>query len=200
MNKRFLVATMCFSIAACGGGEPDAGSADVSSEPGVPAVSDTGSPAAAAGAVGDSATAVMQDTTGRNLGTLVLQNSGEGIVVRGRLTGLAPGAHGIHLHTTGRCEPDFEAAGGHWNPTNNPHGRPGNGHLGDMENITVGADSTVLVSVQAGSGASLRGNAAPHALLDSDGAAVMVHAGADDYQSQPSGDSGARVACGVVQG
>ena len=67
---------------------------------------------------------------------------GDGIEVTGTLSGLAPGEHGIHLHTVGQCEPDFAAAGDHWNPAAQPHGRPGSGHRGDLENITVGADSS----------------------------------------------------------
>lgn len=170
----------------------------------VPPASDTTmappdtSMAAKAGA-GAAVTAQMQGTGGRDLGTLTLTESGGAISVSGQLTGLPPGEHGFHIHTTGKCEgPSFESAGAHWNPTNKGHGtnNPAGPHLGDMANITVGADSSV--SVQATTpGGSLHGE---NALLDGDGAAIVIHAKADDYKSNPSGNSGNRIACGVVTG
>ena len=198
--KRYSTMLLCLALAACGG---DAGetTGDATLQTGAADTAGMGAtPAATMGAAGDSATAVMRDTTGRELGTLTVASTGNGLEVRGRLTGLAPGERAIHLHTVGRCEPDFEAAGGHWNPENRQHGRPGEGHLGDMPNLTVGADSTANVRVSTGAGASLRGSAAPHALLDADGGAVVIHGGADDFQSQPAGNAGPRIACGVVQG
>jgi Cu-Zn family superoxide dismutase len=148
---------------------------------------------------GAAATAQMQGTGGRDLGTLTLTESGGGISVSGQLTGLAPGEHGFHIHATGKCEgPSFETAGAHWNPTNKGHGtnNPAGPHLGDMSNITVGADSSVNVQATT-PGGTLHGE---NALLDGDGAAVIIHADADDYKSNPSGNSGKRIACGVVTG
>jgi Cu-Zn family superoxide dismutase len=148
---------------------------------------------------GAQATARMQGPGGRDLGTLTLTESGGGISVSGQLTGLAPGEHGFHIHTTGKCEgPSLETAGAHWNPTNKGHGtnNPAGPHLGDMPNITVGPDSSV--SVQATTpGGTLHGE---NSLLDGDGAAVVIHADADDYKTNPSGNSGNRIACGVVTG
>lgn len=199
--KRYCTAVLCLALAACGGEESGQATDDVSIQTDTMGAAGTTQPAvgAAAGATGDSAIAVMRDTTGRELGTLALVSSGSGIEVRGRLTGLAPGERAIHLHTVGRCEPSFEAAGGHWNPDNRQHGRPGEGHQGDMPNLTIGSDSTVNVQVSTGPSATLRGGA-PNALLDADGAAVMIHGGADDFQSQPAGNAGPRIACGAVQG
>jgi Cu-Zn family superoxide dismutase len=154
---------------------------------------------AANAAAGAAATAQMKGTGGRDLGTLTLSESGGSITVSGQLAGLPPGEHGFHIHTTGKCDgPSFETAGAHWNPTNKGHGtnNPAGPHLGDMANITVGADSSV--SVQATTpGGSLHGE---NALLDGDGAAIVIHAKADDYKSNPSGNSGNRIACGVVTG
>ncbi|MBA3257857.1 MAG: superoxide dismutase family protein, partial [Gemmatimonadales bacterium] len=119
--------------------------------------------------------------------------------VSGRLTGLPPGEHAIHLHAVGRCDPPaFESAGDHWNPTNRQHGTasPKGPHLGDLRNVDVARDSSVSVQETAPGGA-LRGD---NALLGGDGAAVVVHASPDDYKSQPSGGSGDRIACGVVTG
>ena len=160
---------------------------------------DTTSAAMAAGASGAAATAQMQGTGGRDLGTLTLTESGGAISISGQLTSLPPGEHGFHIHTTGKCEgPSFETAGAHWNPTGKGHGtnNPAGPHLGDMANITVGADSTV--SVQATTpGGTLHGE---NALFDGDGAAIVIHANADDYKTNPSGNSGNRIACGVVKG
>lgn len=160
---------------------------------------DTSMAAMAAGGGGAAATAQMQGIGGRDLGTLTLTESGGAISVSGQLSGLPPGEHGFHIHTTGKCEgPSFETAGAHWNPTNRGHGtnNPAGPHLGDMPNITVGPDSTVNVQATT-PGGTLHGE---NALLDGDGAAVVVHAAADDYKSNPSGNSGKRIACGVVTG
>lgn len=109
-------------------------------------------------------------------------------------TGLPPGVHGIHVHTVGRCDaPDFQTAGAHWNPAAKAHGtdNPQGSHAGDMPNITIGADGRGTLDF-ALSGATM------DSLLDADGAAVVVHAAADDYRTDPSGNSGARIACGVL--
>ena len=194
MKGRLFTTAICLALVGCGGEEGAETTADAGADSMI-AVPDS----AATPAAGGSATAMVRDPSGRDLGTLTLANLGDGIEITGTLTGLAPGEHGIHLHTIGRCDPDFAAAGDHWNPASQPHGRPGSGHRGDLENITVGADSSTMVMVKTGSGASLRGDTAPDALLDADGAAVVVHAAPDDYTTQPSGGSGDRIACGVVQ-
>jgi superoxide dismutase, Cu-Zn family len=138
----------------------------------------------------------VRDASGRELGTLAIDETPSGLAVTGSLVGLAPGEHGIHFHTTGKCEAPFESAGGHWNPANRQHGatNPQGPHLGDLSNITVGADSTATVSVTS-PGGTLRG---ANALLDADGAALVIHAAADDNRTDPSGNSGARIACGVA--
>ena len=140
--------------------------------------------------------ATLRDVGGRELGTLTLTDSQRGINLTGRLRGVAPGEHGLHIHSVGRCEPTFDAAGGHWNPTGRQHGiqNAQGSHFGDLPNITVGADSTATVDVNSRSG-TLRGS---NSLFDEDGAAVVLHAGPDDYRTDPSGGSGARIACGVV--
>ena len=117
----------------------------------------------------------------------------------GTLRGLTPGVHGVHLHTLGRCDaPDFASAGAHWSPTPKQHGRanPDGPHHGDLMNLTVGADSSVVVKMSTPAG-SLRGE---NPLLDADGAAIVIHATTDDDKTAPSGNSGARIACGVVSG
>lgn len=140
----------------------------------------------------------MRDANNRDLGTLDLTETRAGLTLSGTLRGLPPGQHAIHLHTTGKCEPPFTSAGSHWNPTRREHGRdnPNGPHLGDLPNITVAQDSSVVVSVTT-PGGTLRG---ANALIDADGAAVVIHAGPDDYRSDPAGNSGNRIACGLVTG
>lgn len=155
---------------------------------------DTTKPAAMAPA---GASATVRDAAGRELGSLTLADGTGGITVSGTLRGLAPGDHGIHIHMTGACDaPAFTTAGGHWNPTAKMHGsqNPAGPHFGDMLNITVGADSSAAVQLTT-SGGTLNG---ADMLMDADGAAVVVHAKSDDYKTDPSGNSGDRVACGVI--
>jgi Cu-Zn family superoxide dismutase len=183
-----LAGSLAASLAACMGGADSGDSGDAASQ------ADTTAAARPALRV----TATVRDAAGRELGVLTLTDTTGGIAIAGALRGLPPGEHGFHLHTTGACTPDFEAAGGHWNPTMREHGRdnPSGPHLGDLSNITVGADSAVTVAAMT-PGGTLRGE---EPLLDGDGAAVVVHAGADDYRSDPAGEAGDRVACGAVSG
>ena len=141
----------------------------------------------------------MRDASGQDLGTLTLTNRPGGLGLTGVVRGLPPGTHGIHVHAVGRCDPPgFESAGPHWNPMSRQHGtlNPQGPHMGDMMNITVAMDGSATVNVMT-QGGTLRG---VDRLLDADGAAVVIHASADDYRTDPSGNSGARIACGVVQG
>lgn len=143
------------------------------------------------------ARAPMIDTTGSSVGSVRLVDEGARRSMRVNLTGIAPGTHGFHLHTTGTCTtPDFQSAGGHLNPTNNEHGslNPQGKHLGDLPNIEVGASGSVTTQVVLDQSR----DDLMAALFDSDGTAVMVHSGADDYRTDPSGDAGSRIACGVL--
>ncbi|MDY6948029.1 MAG: superoxide dismutase family protein [Pseudomonadota bacterium] len=119
-----------------------------------------------------------------------------GVHVIGTVTGLPPDSrHGIHIHESGDCSaPDASSAGGHFKPLSKPHGAPGrDSHIGDLGNIAANHAGVAYVDVLA-PGATLGDSAAS----DISGRAVIVHAGADDLKSQPSGDSGARIACGVI--
>jgi Cu-Zn family superoxide dismutase len=120
-----------------------------------------------------------------------------GMEVRVQAYGLEPGHYGVHLHAVGRCEgPAFESAGGHWNPTGRQHGKlnPQGHHLGDLDNLDVDETGAgrLEFTIAGASGAGAGG------LLDADGAALVIHAGPDDYATDPSGNSGARIACGVL--
>lgn len=114
------------------------------------------------------------------------------VLVLVHATGLTPGQHGIHIHTTGACSPDFSAAGGHFNPTGATHGS----HAGDLGNLhanPAGHAQLVMFTSQ------FMLSAGQTSLFDADGSAVVIHAGPDDLVTDPAGNSGARVACGVIQ-
>ena len=191
---RGATALISLGFLACGGGDNAAGDSAAGSS----ASAAGGSTAASGG--GDRAaggvSVAMISATGQELGTLVLSEAGGAISVSGTLRGLPPGEHGIHLHGVGQCTSPFESAGPHWNPASRMHGsqNPQGPHAGDMPNITVGADSSATVNLTSAAG-PLRGAGG---LIDTDGAAVLIHATADDMKTDPSGNSGARIACGAV--
>ena len=144
------------------------------------------------------ASADLHDATGKSVGTATLKQTGTGLSVHVAAKDLPPGIHGVHIHTVGTCTaPDFQSAGGHWNPTGKKHGKdnPDGMHQGDLPNLTIGADGRGSLDYTV-PGVSLSGGAV--ALLDADGAAIVVHAQADDYHTDPSGNSGGRIACGVL--
>ena len=136
------------------------------------------------------------DGTARGEATVTEAADGLHVVVKGQ--GLTPGMHAVHIHTTGSCTPpDFTSAGGHWNPTGHKHGKdnPEGMHMGDMPNMIAGADGSGEMEYVI-PGGTLKNGATP--LFDADGAAVVIHAQADDNKSDPAGNAGGRVACGVL--
>ena len=140
----------------------------------------------------------LLDAQGKTVAMANVAQQGEEFLVTVSVTDMAPGTYGAHLHTTGRCDaPTFETAGGHWNPTSRQHGsqNPQGQHLGDLPNVTVGDARRGQIEFRVPN-ASLQGGADP--LFDADGAAVVIHAGPDDYRTDPSGNSGDRIACGVL--
>ncbi|MDB5681249.1 MAG: superoxide dismutase [Sphingomonas bacterium] len=140
------------------------------------------------------AVATLRTPAGREIGRATVREVAGGLRVTIDARFLPPGMHGAHLHTVGRCEgPDFASAGPHWNPTAMKHGtmNPQGPHAGDLPNLSIGADGRGTVGI------NLPG-AGFDALLDADGAAMVVHADVDDMMTDPSGKSGARIACGVL--
>jgi Cu-Zn family superoxide dismutase len=122
-----------------------------------------------------------------------------GLEVRVQAAGLEAGHYGVHFHLVGRCEaPAFESAGAHWNPTGRQHGRlnPEGRHLGDLDNLDVDESGAGRLEFTI-AGASTSG---AQGLLDADGATLVIHEAPDDYRTDPSGNSGARIACGAFAG
>lgn len=142
------------------------------------------------------ATATMRDLVGGRVGTITLTDTYAGLLIRGTISELGLGAHAIHIHAVGRCEPPFTTAGPHFNPDNRQHGfkNPRGWHLGDLPNLDTPASGRLTFELLL-SGVTLRGK---NALLDADGSAIIIHASRDDHMTDPAGDSGARAACGIV--
>ena len=139
----------------------------------------------------------VKDAQGKDVGTVVIWDQGPGVALQLNLHDLTPGEHAIHFHQVPKCEaPDFKSAGGHFNPESKKHGfdNPEGHHAGDMKNFTVGADGRAKAELQ-DTDVTLKDG--PHSIL-TNGAAIVVHAKADDYKTDPSGNSGDRVACGVI--
>ncbi len=151
---------------------------------------------AAASAAG---TVVLKDQGGKIVGTLKLTAGESGIAMSGNFTSLPPGPHGFHIHEKGVCTGDFASAGGHFNPGKSKHGilSDSGHHAGDLPNVDVPASGAVNVNLFL-TGVSLN-SAGPDGLFDQDGSSLVVHAGPDDYKTDPSGNSGGRIACGVVE-
>jgi Cu-Zn family superoxide dismutase len=145
------------------------------------------------------AEADIRDRGGRTIARASATQVGDAVRIRVEGAGLPPGIYGAHVHTTGLCTPPgFESAGPHWNPNQRQHGRdnPQGQHSGDLPNLMVGTDGRGSYEFTV-PGVWLSGGARP--ILDSDGAAIVVHAQADDYRTDPSGNSGARIGCGELR-
>ncbi len=147
---------------------------------------------------GQHATVHVRNATGQLVGTVTLTAPADGVRVDGMFVNLPAGTHGLHFHTVGACTPTFDAAGGHYNPTQRQHGfnNPQGVHAGDLPNLEIGADGTgtyhtVAKQITLDVGAA-------NTVYDADGTALMVHANPDDYVTDPSGNSGGRIACGVL--
>ncbi|MCI1141544.1 superoxide dismutase family protein [Sphingomonas sp. WKB10] len=142
---------------------------------------------------GARAVAMLKTATGADAGRATATEVAGGIRYTLDVKGLPVGTHGAHIHTVGRCDaPDFTTAGGHWNPTAMKHGsmNPQGPHEGDLPNLIVDSAGRGTIGMTV-PGATMA------QMLDADGAAIVVHAGPDDLMTDPSGNSGGRIACGV---
>ncbi len=145
------------------------------------------------------ASAALFDARGHKMGRASIEEYGGQLHLVMHVLKQVPGDHGFHVHTTGMCTPpDFANAGGHWNPDRKQHGleNPMGHHAGDAPNVRVGTNGVARVHLTLGSGSLVTGKAP---LLDADGAAIVLHEAADDMKSDPSGNSGKRILCGVLK-
>lgn len=140
---------------------------------------------------------VLYNTQGADIGRVSLQERQGRIFVHLRGSGLPPGSHGTHLHASGQCDaPDFQSAGAHHNPTNRQHGilNPEGHHLGDLPNLIVAPDGRAeAIDEVLGTNAGLK------EFVGASGVALVIHAGPDDQRTDPSGNSGARIACAAIK-
>ena len=141
----------------------------------------------------------LVDTRGARIGAATFEQTPSGVLVYVEVTGLPPGAHGIHLHSAGACTPDFKAAMGHINPGKAKHGlrHPEGPDNGDLPNLFVAADGSARAEFFH-TRISVEGGDQP-ALLDADGSAVIIHDQPDDHLTQPIGGAGGRIACGIIE-
>ena len=140
----------------------------------------------------------LVDADGRRVGEARLREATGGVLLELTLTNATPGIHGLHIHDVGRCDaPTFQSAGGHFNPTKRQHGflNAGGPHAGDLPNIDVPTSKALVVEYFVPNVTLEKGNTS---LLDGNGSAIVIHSGKDDYKTDPSGDSGDRLACGQL--
>jgi Cu-Zn family superoxide dismutase len=145
-------------------------------------------------------TATIIDTKGGTVGNAMLTESPNGVTIAVTVSNLPPGKHGLHIHAAGKCDPpDFQTAGGHFNPFGKKHGlkNPEGAHAGDLPNLEVGPDGSGKIGTTVG-GLTLA-KAGVTSLFGPSGTALVIHAGPDDEMSDPAGNSGARIACGVIE-
>ena len=142
----------------------------------------------------DTATAVLKNPDGEEVGTVTLKAVPSGVLLDADFTALPEGTHAFHIHGTGKCEPpSFKSAGGHFNPEEDEHGleNPAGPHAGDMPNIHVPENGKLHIEV-------LNQMVSLPGLLTGEGTAIVLHEMGDDYVSDPAGDAGPRIACGVI--
>ena len=147
----------------------------------------------------NTARADLRNGDGKPVGRADFQDSKEGVVVSVRIRDLPPGLHAVHIHAVGKCEgPQFASAGGHFNPGQKKHGlKNADGpHAGDLPDLLVNKAGTGRFETVTDAVAFAAG---PNSLFDQDGSAIVIHATADDNTTDPSGNSGDRIACGVIE-
>ena len=145
------------------------------------------------------AKAALKSADGKDVGSVTLTQAPGGVLLSVSVKGLPAGEHAFHVHAVGKCEAPFTSAGGHFNPANKKHGMMAmdGAHAGDMPNLHIPASGELTVEVMNSAITLEKGK--PNSLLDDDGSAVIIHAGKDDYKTDPTGEAGGRIACGVVQ-
>ncbi|MET0342940.1 MAG: superoxide dismutase family protein [Polyangiales bacterium] len=194
MHSSFLVLGLAASLAACahkgapsGAGSESAASSAAAREPDIDA-----------GASGEASAHLAPKSGNTTLsGHATFSQTGAGVKLTLHVTGAPPGEHGAHIHEKGDCsDAEAKSAGGHWNPSQHKHGAPppSSSHLGDLGNLTVAADGTGTLELTSESWKL--GDGSPEDVV---GKAVVIHGGPDDLVTDPAGNSGARIGCGVVE-
>jgi Cu-Zn family superoxide dismutase len=142
--------------------------------------------------------AELKDRDGKSVGMVTFREGSGGVTINVDVKGLTPGLHAVHVHSVGKCEgPAFTSAGGHFNPAQKKHGlrSPEGPHAGDMPNMYIAKDGTGRFEVLADNITLKTGE---RSVFDADGSALVIHAGADDDITDPTGNAGDRAACGVI--
>ena len=144
------------------------------------------------------AKAALKDATGKDVGQVQLTQTPHGVLLKLSVKGIPPGEHAFHVHAVGKCEPPFTSAGGHFNPASKKHGMQAaeGQHAGDMPNLYIPANGELVVEVANPMISLVKGQ--PNTVFDADGSAIIIHAGVDDYKTDPTGNAGDRIACGVI--
>ena len=145
-------------------------------------------------------TVKLTDGKGQSVGTAAISenSNGQGVTIQLNLQNLPPGGHAVHIHSNAKCDgPGFTTAGGHFNPEKKQHGKdnPMGSHAGDMDNFTVSSDGTANATV---TNSMVNLGTGSNSLVANGGTALMIHAQADDYKTDPSGSAGDRIACGTI--
>jgi len=145
------------------------------------------------------AKAALKDAQGKDVGSAELAQLPQGVLIKLSLKGVPAGEHAFHVHGTGKCEPPFTSAGGHFNPDSKKHGLMAaeGHHAGDMPNLHIPSDGTLSVEIVNAAVTLDKGK--PNSLHGPNGTALIIHAGKDDYKTDPTGEAGGRIACGVVE-
>jgi Cu-Zn family superoxide dismutase len=149
-------------------------------------------------AAAQSASAPLKDGSGKEVGSVNLTQTPDGVLINVSVKGMPAGEHAFHVHAVGKCEPPFTSAGGHFNPGGKKHGLLAveGHHAGDMPNLHIPQSGDLTVEVMNTDITLEKGK--PNSVFDADGSAVVIHAGTDDYKTDPTGDAGGRIACGVI--